>query len=205
LRCSNPQTKATDIDPGFIEPLSTEEGYKLKQAPHGARRIGVHQIEISWVAGKRIFRDKPPFNEPLDGIHWTYCGYNSELKLHMLIKEDGSLFTGALLDELTGAVLPGGQTILFSKNSKYYIAYEQPDGQDGETIKLYQRDGKLLWKGYNGILSPDKKMVLANFENMHWDNQNRPQAVAQINGHNAQTITLTPDSSGKWNWLPQIK
>jgi hypothetical protein len=47
--------------------------------------------------------------------------------------------------------------------------------------------------------------LLANFENMHWDNQNRPQAVAQINGHNAQAITLTPDSSGKWNWQPQIK
>ena len=62
----------------------------------------------------------------------------------MLLKEDEALFTGALVDDATGALLPGGQKVLFSKNAQYYLAYEQPDGQDGETIKLYRRNGTLI-------------------------------------------------------------
>ncbi|HEY2913228.1 MAG TPA: hypothetical protein VGK21_07705 [Candidatus Angelobacter sp.] len=122
----------------------------------------------------------------------------------MLLKEDEGLFTGALVDDATGAILPGGQKMLFSKNAQYYLAYEQPDGQDGETIKLYRRNETLLWKGYNGFLSAGGKDVLANFEDMHWDDQGRLQAIARMDDGKTQSVTLTQGSAGKWDWLPHI-
>ena len=192
------------MDDDFVQPRSAEEAAKFKQAPHGAKRLGAHVIEVGWAGGKHILKDKPPYNEPLDGVRWTYCGYNADLKLHMLLKEDEALFTGALVDDATGALLPGGQKVLFSKNAQYYLAYEQPNGQDGETIKLYRRNGTLLWEGYNGFLSADGKDVLANFENMHWDDHNRPQAIVRLSDGKTQTVTLTKGNDGKWQWLPRI-
>jgi hypothetical protein len=204
LQCSVPSTRRGATDDDFVRPRSAAEAARLKQAPHGAKRLGAHVIEVGWAGGKRVLKDKPPYNEPLDGVRWTYCGYNADLKLHMLLKEDEALFTGALIDDVTGALLPGGQKVLFSKNAQYYLAYEQPDGQDGETIKLYGRNGTLIWEGYNGFLSADGKDVLANFENMHWDDQNRPQATARLNDGKTQTVTLTQGNAGKWDWLPHI-
>src|SRR5579864_2042357 len=203
LQCSVPSTRPGVTDDDFVQPRSADEIARLKQAPHGAKRLGAHVIEVGWVRGKRILKDKPPYDEPLDGLRWIYCGYNADLKMHMLLKEDEGLFTGALLDDRTGALLPGGQKVLFSKNAQYYLAYEQPDGQDGETIKLYRRNGTLLWEGYNGFLSSDG-IVLANFESMHWDDQNRLQAIARLNDGKTQIVTLTQGSAGKWDWLPHI-
>jgi hypothetical protein len=204
LQCSVPSTRPGATDDDFVQPKSAEETAKFKQAPHGAKRLEAHVIEVGWASGKRIFKDKPPYDEPLDGLRWTYCSYNADLKLHMLLKEDEALFTGALVDEVTGVLLPGGQKVLFSRNAQYYLAYEQPDGQDGETIKLYRRNGTLLWEGYNGFLSSDGKDVLANFESMHWDDQDRPQAIARLNDGKTQSVTLTQGSAGKWEWLPHI-
>jgi hypothetical protein len=148
LQCSVPSTHPGDTDDDFVHPRSAEEAARFKHAPHGAKRLGKHVIEVGWARGKRILKDKPPYNEPLDGVRWTYCGYNADLKLHMLLKEDEALYTGALVDDVTGAFLPGGQKVLFSKDAQHYLTYEQPDGQDGETIKLYRRNGTLLWKGF---------------------------------------------------------
>jgi hypothetical protein len=202
LQCSVPSTRA-GADDDFVQPRSAEEAARFKQAPHGAKRLGAHAIEVGWAGGKRIVKDKPPYDEPLDGLRWIYCGYNADLKLHMLLKEDEALLTGALVDDVTGALLPGGQKVLFSKGAQYYLAYEQPDGQDGETIKLYRRNGTLLWKGYNGFLSSDG-VVLANFESMHWDDQDRLHAIARLDNGKTQTVTLTQGSGGKWEWLPHI-
>jgi len=203
LQCSVP-AKRPRVEDDFVHPRSAEEIARLKQAPHGAKRLGAHAIEVGWAGGKRIMKDKPPYDEPLDGLRWTYCGYHADLKLHMLLKEDAGLFTGALVDDASGALLPGGQKVLFSKNAQYYLAYEQPDGQDGETIKLYRRNGTLLWKGYNGFLSADGKDVLATFESMHWNDQGRLQAIARTEDGKTQPVTLTQRSAGKWEWLPHI-
>jgi len=116
--------------------------------PLGAKRVG-HRIDVTWAGGKRTFADKPPYNEPLSGISWYYCGYASDLKLHLLFKEEGDLFTGALLDDGTGAVLPGGMEVIFSPDKQYYIAYEMADGETTEILKLYRRDGRMLWQGQN--------------------------------------------------------
>lgn len=205
LQCSVSSARpASDEDEEFVQPRTQQEADRAKQSPHGARRLGKHTLEVGWSNGKRIFKDKPPYNEPLDGLKWTYCGYNSTLKLHMLIKSDDALFTGVLVDDATGALLPGGEKVLFSKDAQYYLAYEQPDGQDGETIKLYSRNGHLLWKGYNGFIAEDGKSVVAEFTDAHWDSQGRLQAVAKLDSGKQQTVTLTRLNSGKWDWLPHI-
>ena len=49
-----------------------------------------------------------------------------------------------------------------------------------KTVKLYKRNGMMLWKGYDFIASPDGKSVIVDAENMRnirWDSQNRPQAT----------------------------
>lgn len=200
---AKPSTEPVNLNPG-----NAEEAARFLQAPHAARRVSKHQLEVSWAKGKRLFKDKPPYDEPLDGIWWEYCGYSPTLKLHLIGKGERDLFTGALLDEITGVTLPGGKIVLFSPNHQFYLAYEQPDGQDGETLKLYKRDGTMVWKGYNGILSPDGKSVYIGSEDMQdmrWDGQNRPQATVHLGEGTVVTVTLTEGSNGKWEWLPRIK
>lgn len=155
-----------------------------------------------------MFKDNPPYNEPLDGLWWVYCGYSPTLGLHLIGKGDRGLFTGILLNDQTGLRLPGGEAVLFSPDRQYYLAYEQPDGQDGETLRLYKRDGTTVWKGYNGILSRDGKSVIVDSENMRdmrWDSQNRPQATAHLDGGRTLIITLTQTSNGKRDWLPHVQ
>lgn len=199
LGCST-QSKTDEL----VQPMSREEATRLQAAPHGAKRIGKHRLEVAWGGGKQIFEDKPPYNEPLDGIKWVYCGYDAKRGLHLILKQDQSVFTGALLDDGTGALLPGGQAVSFSSDEKYYLAYEQPDGQDGKTIKLYERTGTLVWKGYDGLLSDDEKSVVAEFQNMRWDSQNRLQADAVLDGGKTVTVTLTLSKDGKREWSPHI-
>ena len=97
-----------------------------------------------WLAGTHTFIEKPPYDAELDGIWWAYCGYNKKLGLHLIMENDVDTFTGVLLDDKSGKLLPGGKSVLFSPDQERYLALEQPDGQDGETIKLCTRDGAVL-------------------------------------------------------------
>jgi hypothetical protein len=189
-----------------VFPTSAEEAARLRQAPRGAKRLSEHQLEVRWAGGSRIFKDRPPY-EPLDGVSWAYCGYNGALKLHLIRKRDYSLFTGVLLDDVTGRTLPGGVVILFSPDRGFYLAYEQTDGEAGEALKLYKRGGALLWTGYDFISSPDGKTVIVdseNMRNMRWDNRNRPQATLYLKGGRTVTVTLMRDNKGKLDWLPRV-
>jgi hypothetical protein len=191
-----------------VEPNSARETALFHQSPHGAKRLSKHQLEVGWAGGKAIFKDKPPYDEPLDGLRWAYCGYSPTLKLHLIQKGDGDLFTGTLLDDQTGARLPGGSEVLFSPDRRYYLAYEQQDGLDGDNLTLYKRDGTVVWGGYNGVLSRDGKSVVVNSEDMRdmrWDSQNRPQATVRLHGGRTLVITLTHTRSGEWEWLPPIQ
>jgi len=204
LQCAIPAAPPGEEHPVF--PKSAEETARLRQAPHGAKRLSEHQLEVRLAEGTRTFKDEPPY-EPLDGISWAYCGYNPALKLHLIRKADNGLFTGVLLDDTTGRLLPGGLAVLFSPDYSLYLAYEQPDGQDGETLKLYKRNGVMLWKGYDFIVSPDGKSVIVdaeNMRNMRWDSQNRPQATLYLEGGRTATVTLMRDGKGKLDWLPQV-
>ena len=34
--------------------------------------------QVAWQGGKRIFSDEPPYDEPLSGVRWIYCGYDAK-------------------------------------------------------------------------------------------------------------------------------
>jgi hypothetical protein len=202
LTCANPTTEPTRLD-RLVEPATVEESARLQYAAHGTRRLTTHELQVVWANGQRLFKDEPPFDEPMAGIFWVYCGYSSPLKLHLVGKNDANnsfIVTGDLVDDNNGSVLPGGEAILFSPNRKLYLAYEQPYGQDGETLKLYSREGHLLWQGYNGFLSPDGKIVLGEFEHLHWDSRSRLVAEIKPVGKQRMTVILVHRGSTKWEW-----
>jgi len=200
LTCAIPSTQPTQLEK-LVEPRSAEESARLQHAPHATKRLAKHELQIGWSSGHRLFKDKPPFLEgSLDGLVWIYCGYSPALELHLIGKNDEQGFTGTLVDDAKGSLLPGGESVLFSPNRKLYIAYSQPDGQDGETLSLYTRSGSLLWQGYNGFLSPDGT-ILGNFENLHWDLENKLIAEITPNSQKKNTVALT-HRNGKWKWVP---
>lgn len=178
---------------------SSREEREIRNAPHPAMRFGKHTLEIHWQSGKRVFRDRPPFNEPLDGTKWAYCGYNPQLKMHLIGKQDVDVFTGVLMNDSTGSILQAGETVVFSPNARLYLAYEQPDGQDGPTIKLFDKNGTLLWKGYDGILSADSKGVVADFERVRWGSNDQLIAEYVASGR-SHTMILIKSGEGKWVW-----
>ena len=182
------------------------ESAAYKRAPHGAKRIGKHKIEVKWKSGKHVFKDEPPYDEPLAGVKWGYCGYNTELKVHLLEKSDGSLFTGVMLDDETGEILSAGSPVRFSPDRKHYLAYEQEDGRDGVTINLYQKNGILEWTGYAGILTADESTIIAYFEKIDWNDKGGLQASAVcMSGKAAGTLTLVPKANGQWQWSPKVR
>jgi hypothetical protein len=112
-----------------------------------------------------------------------------------------------MLDDKTGSLLAAGEAVLFSPDHRLYLAYEQPDGQDGETLKLYKRTGEMLWKGFDFIATPNNKSVIVdaeNMRNMRWDNQDRPQATLYLDGGRTMTVTLMRGVHGKLDWLPRV-
>ena len=190
----------------LVRESSPAEAARLHQAPHEAKRIGKHQLQVAWIGGMQVFKDKPPYDEGLDGVQWAYCGYNPTVQIHLICKQDIDVFTGALIDDRTGRLLPGGETVLFSPDQQRYIAYYQPDGQDGETIKLYSSDGTNLWSGYNGLLSSEGgiDMVEVEFHNLRWDSRNRLLAEFHDPGGHQKFLVLTQGNNGQWAWLPTI-
>jgi hypothetical protein len=203
MRCSNPPPGQREVDE-VVQPMSDEEVARLHDAPHGARRVGKHQLEVAWGGGKRIFTDKPPYDDPFDGVLWAYCGFEDKLGLHLVLKHDRWLLTGVLLDDRIGSILPAGKTVLFAPDQKFYLAYEQQAGQDGETIKLYQRSGAPLWEGNSDILSADGKSVIAELEGMHWEALSNFKATVRLNDGKTMHLTLKRNTNGKWGWLPRI-
>jgi hypothetical protein len=205
LRCEFPPVRRPDGLESIVRPRSADETERMHQAPHGAKRLNKRQLQVNWVGGAHVFEEKPPYDADLDGVRWAYCGYSSELRLHLIMKQDGDLFTGVLLDESNGHLLPGGEDVLFSPNHERYLAFEQPDGQDGETLKLCTRNGTVIWSGYNGILSRDGVSIENEIRDVHWNAQNQVVATASYFDGRTVAVELRQTSKTKWQWLPVLK
>lgn len=189
----------TGLNAGSIYEGSSREAQEIRNAPHPAARVDKHTLEIHWQRGVHVFRDRPPFDEQLDGIEWAYCGYSPQLKMHLIREQDVDVFTGVLLDDATGAILQAGETVVFSPDARLYLAYEQPDGQDGATLKLYDREGHLLWKGFDGLLSADGKSVIADFQTVRWIAGDHLLAEYTLSGA-VHKMILSRSADGKWLW-----
>ncbi len=180
-------------------PRSARESAALRTAPNDAYRPGKYALVVRWRRGTRLFRDRPPYAAELDGVHWAYCGFDPTVKMHLIGKIDADVFTGELLDDGSGAILPAGETVVFSPSRKYYLAYEQPDGQDGPTLKLYDNEGNQLWKGFDGLLSKDGMYVIADFDRVSWTADDKLAAEYE-QANKLHRLVLIRNSAGHWNW-----
>lgn len=185
----------------------------LNQAPFGAKRISKHHLKVNWARGSVDFIDKPPYDEALDGTAYSYCGYNSTIGMHLIHKSAFSDFTGVLVDNATGKVMPAGQYVSFSKNKKKYFSTIQPDGLDGEEWYIYTRDGKLIWKGLSGISQKHPKyeweFFVVELSNPRWNSVCELEATgicaSERDKVNKKETTVTLKLIGKkWEWLPKV-
>lgn len=173
---------------------------------HGmVSRHGLHELRIR-AAGRLIrLRDRPPYDESLDGTHYRYCGLHAGF--HVIQVDDEALFGGVLVNTRDGKLLPGGETVLMTSDYRRYLAMVQPDGLDGQVWKIYQGNGKLLWSGYDFV--PDAKRegyMTHQLQNPHWSVQRHLQAEAYCVDTKPETawpVQLGDD--GVWRPLHQCQ
>jgi hypothetical protein len=185
-----------------VESRSPAEFYRMLHSPHGAGRTTRYVLWVGWAGNRRAFGDNPRHNELPEPGKWTYCGYSATLNVHLIKKEIPGLKTGELMDDSTGSVLPGGHVVMFSPDGQSYAAFDQEDGQDLEAIKLYSRNGTLLWKSYCGLFSQDGQTVEAAFDNVRWDDSGRLIAVYKTSQKAEASVYLNKGSDSVWRWLP---
>ena len=196
-----------------------KEAAAIKKSPHGVRRIDKHTLKVNWQKGVRYFQTEPPYDDDLFTEYWFYCGYLAQARFHLILKT-GDPYSGVLLDDNTGALLPGGEAVIYSPTHKQYLAYEQHNGMDGANIKLHARDGAEIWKGYNGILKNKDTFIVASFSTIRWNEKGQFQAFAKcLDGKDVGWLTLSQrghgwgdklrglfkQSNSKWEWLPEVR
>ena len=204
LQCTSPATPDDPVGHFTVEPNTPGETARMLQAPHGANRSGKHTLIVHWQRGSREFKDKAPYMEgTMDGLYWTYCGYSPQAGIHVIQKNGTDWLTGILVNEKDGSILPGGFSVSFSPDLQKYFTREQEDGADLETIKLFSRTGKLLWSGLAGLLSPDGKNEISEFENVHWDTAGKLIAISKnYESQQRETLVMTTTANGSWQWSP---
>ena len=193
---------------GFSGSDDRGEPAALKQAPHGAKRIGKHTLQVNWAHGLRRLVDDGCDGDGIGGSCWDYCGYNAALRLHFIGHEDEDLFTGVLLDDTSGRLMPGGGSVIFSPDGKKYLATSQWNGKELADWKLYTRNGTLLWAGDSGIVRMDDvlrvKVAFAEYEVAYWSPSGElcteytdPDSKKKIE------LKLTQGANRKWKWVQQ--
>jgi hypothetical protein len=108
-----------------------------------------------------------------------------------------------LLDDASGKLLPGGDSVIFSSDGKEYLASSQWDGKELSDWKLYSRDGTLLWAGDSGIVGKNDE-ILAEFENASWSSSGNlfADSVDSASGKKVVFILLQ-SADKKWKWVKQ--
>jgi len=218
-KASDQEMRSCDVQPRTLDARATEEAGWMKTSPHGAKRVGKYELQVRWAKGVQVFKDKPPYGEKLGSSWYAYCGFFvwAGQGLHLIVMTDGDTFTGEMMDDATGKILPAGKTVWTSFSGEYYAATERPDGLNGENAMLFTREGKLLWKGYSGVLAADGTVV-ARFDRtpqnlvvgMMQDGQGYLFGVDDTPGQLKQKFLLTPQADGKWAWVvapakPQVR
>lgn len=187
-----------------------EHEAKLIQSAGVAAKVArksLHELQVKAGGQTLSFKDEPPFDEPLDGKRFYFCDYREGFFL--LTYLDGADFTGQLVNEATGAVLPGGESVLFSADRRAYLAEMHSDGLDGNEWEVHAVDGRLSWNGYDFILDPNKQglYAAAYLEKPVWTAQGRLTATAVCDpGYKATRSQVTLTKIGAdWSWRPTPK
>ena len=174
-----------------------------KLASDIVKRTSRHQLDIQVAGTVKKLVDKPPHDEPLAGLHYYFCDRKEGFIL--LYKEDESDFGGTLINEQTGTLTPGGQTVMFSPDRRAYFATVQPDGLDGEEWSIYAVDGKQSWSGYSFIPNPKKPdYAYAYLDKPAWTATGEFTASASCATKQETTWPVKlVKKDGKWDWAPK--
>jgi hypothetical protein len=162
---------------------------------------------VPWSKGVRAFADSGTVEGEMSGVAYQYCGFAHGY--HLIRKNEEALFTGVLLDTLTGSVLPAGHTVIFAPDTTRYFAAQQPDGLDGEEWLLYTRGGARIWKGLSGLearsATGNWTYFIATFEQPRWSTAGDLQATLRCANDTTKTAVVTLRSTrGRYRWMPGI-
>lgn len=209
LSCFGLPSAAGKAQPTLSCSRDVAESAALRQAPSGARRAGPHLLKVVSQKGTKRFRDEPPHDEGgMAGVHWRYCGYDPTNKVHLVEKTDDGLFTGQILLDENGKLLPAGHTILFSADGMKFLAIEQESGVDGESWAVYEKGGKVIWSGYAGATSKARgaEVVVSTFDRPEWNRNGELTARFVCTSSKAiGRAVLTRLRTGVWGWQADVQ
>jgi len=181
-----------------------EQARIRKLAPGVVARRGAHLLNVTTATGVRSFKDQPPYDEPLDGVRYSFCDRKEGFILVNMM--DSYLFTGKVINEQTGAVTDGGESVYFSEDRRAYLVSEQPDGMDGSVWKVYSVNGKLSWSGYNYIPDSDPNYRYTDLDTPTWmpSGELLANATCSSDLERKWKVKLVRNN-GQWDWAPRKK
>jgi hypothetical protein len=178
------------------------EAQHLADRAQGAvRREDRHVLAVRTAQGVLRFADKPPHDQPLNGVHYHFCDRRDGFVL--LLKEDEADFNGVLVDEASGRQTDAGPEVLFSRDRRAYFAETAPDGLDGQVWTIRAIDGTTSWSGYSFIETKTGRADIL-LDAPAWTDTGEFTAMAQCaaDGRLRWTVKLTK-VGGQWQWLPK--
>jgi hypothetical protein len=183
------------------------EAAALHDAPKGVERVSKSRLLVPWSKGLRPFADSGTVEGEMSGVAYQYCGFT--YGYHLVKKNEEELFTGVLVDTLTGRVLPAGHTVIFAPDTTRYFAAQQPGGLDGEEWLLYTRGGARIWKGLSGVeaKSPTGSWTyfIATLEQPRWSTAGDLQATLRCADDTTKSAVVTLRfSRGRYRWMPAV-
>lgn len=168
-------------------------------------RTGKHELTVK-AAGKVFkYHDKPPYDEETAGTHYRFCDRDDGFILVRMVAED--LSTGVLINEASGLVTKGGQSVQFSPDKRAYFASETPEDLDGSNWRIYTVDGRESWSGYSFFPKIEKDGGIsqeAQLAHPVWSATGELKAEASCNWDQSHTWPVKLiKSGGKWDWSPK--
>ncbi|WP_423380306.1 hypothetical protein [Burkholderia sp. LMG 32019] len=185
-----------DAQAGTLNQKAAES--RLMAESHGlAERIAPHVLRINVEGKTLLFKDIP--SDGLDNIAYTFCGSRGGYSL--IAWDDGGEFTGKLIDERTGRILPAGREVIFSPDGRAYLAIWQEDGLDGDDWAVrYADDGRVSWQGYSFIASRDiDNTPLHELSNPKWTASGKLTAEASCRDTPNALVGLIKVQE-RWSW-----
>ena len=182
----------------------TEKASIRKFASDLVVRKSKRQLLVRTKAGIQAFNDKPPFDEPFSGVQHEFCDRKDGFMLVGVSDED--VRTGKLVNELTGAVTNAGSIVQFSNDRRAYLTWEQPDGLDGNRLKIYSIDGKLSWSGFSYIEDGSPDIAFATLEDLTWLPNGELSATARcVSEYERHWPVKLVKRNERWSWQPRGK
>lgn len=173
---------------------------------------------VQWEKGKQRFEDRIPVVEKnFDEEHYFYCGYNPLARLHLVRKDTVDLFTGLLINDHTGQIIPAGYTVIFSPDLSRFLAIRQPEDTEGEVWVISNFDGTPLWEGRAGMTAEgddsEDADLIAELDNPYWLPSGELQATHTCLGTDdikSTRVTLKrvripgKPKGATYQWLPKV-